>query len=287
MRIPADTAYALVARTMRAMQDGRLAPQAGGERIWRAAGRALWDAPRTLSALWTLWGAFTEPALVDREAAPALMLRAAADWLALAGHAEQEACLERWLNEELGYGATVSSQACAVHSFRRLLAAAARDKSTLTPMLPKHAGDVESAQALVALGYPAVAPVLPHLFQWLETNSPVERVLSPFFASLGAPARDLACAALLARNKPARKHTLLRQVLPAWPRKVLATLPLERFLYDGDAYGLDVWALKLMAGKGIPTHDGLRGLAEVKEYKTAHLRELLQVLDDLALPTFD
>jgi len=71
----------------------------------------------------------------------------------------------------------------------------------------------------------------------------------------------------------------------AWPRKVVATLPLERFLYDSDGYGLDVWALKLMAAKGIPTHDGLRGLAEVRAHKTAHLRTLLQVLDDLALPT--
>jgi hypothetical protein len=287
VRIAADTAYALIARTMRAMLVGRLAPGTGGARIWRAAGRALDQAPRNLSDSWTLWGALTEPTLVDSEIAPSLMLRAAAGWLALPDDdwEAREAYLDRWLFEELGYGATVSPEALAVHPFRRLLAAA-HDKSTLTPMLPKHSGDVASAQALVALGYPAVAPVLPHLFQWLETSgSPVEVVLRPFFAGLGAPARDLACQALLHKNKPARKETLLRHILPAWPRKVVATLPLEGFLYDSDFHGLDVWALKLMTEKRIPTHDGLRTLSAIKEEKTARLRNLLQVLDDLALPT--
>jgi hypothetical protein len=161
-------------------------------------------------------------------------------------------------------------------------------KSPLIAQLPKNSHDADGARALVALGYPALAPVLPHLFQWLETSgSDVELVLRPFFAELGAPARDLAYQALLHRNKPALKHCLLRYVLPSWPRDVVATLPLEGYLYDGDAYGLDVWTLKLMIEKSIPTHDGLKGLAEAKDWKITRLKEHLHVLASLEPPTED
>jgi len=159
-------------------------------------------------------------------------------------------------------------------------------KSALIARLPKNSHDADGARALVALGYPELAPVLPQLFQWLETNgSDVELVLRSFFAALGAPARDLACQALLHRNKPALKHCLLRYILPSWPRDVVATLPLEGYLYDSDAYGLDVWALKLMVEKRIPTHDGLKGLSEVRDWKIARLQEHLALLGNLAPPT--
>lgn len=158
-------------------------------------------------------------------------------------------------------------------------------KSPLIARLPKNGRDVNSARELVALGYPALAPILPHLFRWLETSgSDVELVLRPFFAALGAPARDLACMALEHPNKPALKYCLLRYVLPGWPRDLVATLPLERYLDDGGAYGLDVWALKLMMEKRIPIHDGLKGLVERRDWKIARLEEQLQVLKNMALP---
>lgn len=56
---------------------------------------------------------------------------------------------------------------------------------------------------------------------------------------------------------------------------------------DSDAYGLDIRALKLMVDQRIPTHEGLRGLAEVKAHKTAQLHTLLQVLDGITLPDSD
>lgn len=58
----------------------------------------------------------------------------------------------------------------------------------------------------------------------------VESVIQPFFAELGAPARDLVCKALEASIKPALKYRLVRFVLPAWPREVLVTLPLDPLL---------------------------------------------------------
>lgn len=154
-----------------------------------------------------------------------------------------------------------------------------RNKTNLTSLLPTDRNDVDRAKELIALGYPELAPVLPHLFKWLGTSgSDMELVVRPFFAVLGGPARDLVCKALEDRGKPALKHCLLRYVLPSWPREVLVTLPLEQLLQEYDFHGLDIWALKLMSEKSIPTHDGLRGLDEWKKFKIARLREQLSLL---------
>lgn len=43
-------------------------------------------------------------------------------------------------------------------------------------------------EAVVTAGYPAVAPILPELLEWLQDcNWPVSRVLAPFLASIGSP----------------------------------------------------------------------------------------------------
>jgi hypothetical protein len=55
-------------------------------------------------------------------------------------------------------------------------------------LIPQHKIDVERAQAVVAAGYPAVAPILPRLLEWLQDyNWPVAQVLAPFLASIGSP----------------------------------------------------------------------------------------------------
>ena len=58
----------------------------------------------------------------------------------------------------------------------------------LIGMLPKHKSDLESANAIVALGYPEVAPVLSELMVWMQDiNWPVAQVFAPFLASIGTP----------------------------------------------------------------------------------------------------
>jgi hypothetical protein len=55
-------------------------------------------------------------------------------------------------------------------------------------LLPQHKSDYERAQAIIARGYPAVAPVLPELITWLQDcNWPVSHVIAPFLASIGSP----------------------------------------------------------------------------------------------------
>jgi len=58
----------------------------------------------------------------------------------------------------------------------------------LRSVLPKSKGDIERASATVRLGYPTVAPILPHLMRWLQDrNWPVAEIIAPFLANIGAP----------------------------------------------------------------------------------------------------
>lgn len=55
-------------------------------------------------------------------------------------------------------------------------------------LLPRDPNDTERAQRLVALGYPAVVPVLPELLLWLrDFDEPVARTLTPLFTRIGPP----------------------------------------------------------------------------------------------------
>lgn len=58
----------------------------------------------------------------------------------------------------------------------------------LRALLPQGKHEVEKARTLVALGYPAVTPVLPNLMEWLQDgNWPVAHVMGPFLAGIGLP----------------------------------------------------------------------------------------------------
>jgi hypothetical protein len=286
MKISATTAFALISRWMKKMLQGELDPFIGGHKISCVAFKSLADSPEIMFALSTIWGAFAEPMRFEEKAAEQMILRAAREWLELQQDdtAARTAYVNRWIHEELAFGQERWKKAAGVNQSRATYQRWTKIKSPLTARLPKDGNDVDAAKGLVALGYPALAPVLPHLFQWLETSgSAVELVLRPFFAELGAPARDLARTALLNRNKPALKYSLLRYVLPGWPRDLVATLPLEGYLYDSDSYGLDVWALKLMVEKRIATHEGFEGLVAARDWKIARYHEHLSVLTSLAL----
>ena len=55
-------------------------------------------------------------------------------------------------------------------------------------LLPRTKHDCQAASALIALGYPAVAPVLPDLLAWSQDyNWPVSRPISDFLATIPEP----------------------------------------------------------------------------------------------------
>ena len=59
-------------------------------------------------------------------------------------------------------------------------------------LLPRNKHDHQAARAVIALGYPAVAPILPDLLKWLQDyNWPVSRPISEFLASIREPMAPL------------------------------------------------------------------------------------------------
>ena len=56
-------------------------------------------------------------------------------------------------------------------------------------LLPKNKLDDENAKALVKLGYPAIAPVLPELFECIQDiNWPIAHFIAPFLSTIGEAA---------------------------------------------------------------------------------------------------
>ena len=54
-------------------------------------------------------------------------------------------------------------------------------------LIPNKRTETEKAEAIVAMDYPAIAPILPDIFHWTQDiNSPVSQILQPFLVSIGA-----------------------------------------------------------------------------------------------------
>lgn len=78
--------------------------------------------------------------------------------------------------------------------------------------LPVDKYDTENAERLVALGFPAVGPVLSEILQWTQDNNwPVAGVFAPFLACIGVP--------LAPHIKP-----ILRQNDEGWKYSVLVAI---------------------------------------------------------------
>jgi hypothetical protein len=89
-------------------------------------------------------------------------------------------------------------------------------------LLPRGKSDGENARAIIAKGYPAIAPVLPELMEWLQDpNWPIHRVIAPFLGTIGEPliphVRDV-----LASNDDGWKYQVLEHIVATSPEIVTA-----------------------------------------------------------------
>lgn len=58
----------------------------------------------------------------------------------------------------------------------------------LRDLLPRHKTDSDRARQALALGYPAIAPILSHLMHWTaDGNWPISIAICPLLAALGDP----------------------------------------------------------------------------------------------------
>ncbi len=98
-------------------------------------------------------------------------------------------------------------------------------------LVPEAKDEISKATKLVARGYPAVAPVLAEMLEWVEdANWPVAKIFLPFLAGIGAPL------------VPHVRYVLQTQD-EQWKRAVLDHIVSE----SGDlAHGLSVDLLRLI-----------------------------------------
>lgn len=101
------------------------------------------------------------------------------------------------------------------------------DLQALERLLPATKHSTESARALVDLGYPAVAPVLPAMFEWMQDfNWPVAKVFAPFLASLGMRCRE-EIEFVLHSNDSMWKYWVLEEVVAKMsPESIAGLTPL-------------------------------------------------------------
>ena len=148
------------------------------------------------------------------------------------------------------------------------------DAKSLKRLLPRTKEDAEGAKALVALGYPAVEPVMPQMLDWLKSNgSPVELVMCDFFALLGAHAVPVVRKALASRHD-ALKYSVVKNVVSKWPSEAIEPLKVQlQGLATGSGfYGTDLIALRLLVAHQLAEPAWLK---EWAQFKTKRLRELL------------
>jgi hypothetical protein len=94
------------------------------------------------------------------------------------------------------------------------------------PFVPRHKQDIARAEAAVTAGWPAAAPVLPDLLEWLQDyNWPVAKVLAPFLATTGLSALPH-IKRILDSDDDIWKYSILSFVVGPQP-EVVAALQLE------------------------------------------------------------
>jgi len=155
------------------------------------------------------------------------------------------------------------------------------DKTTLNRLLPRNKEDSPRAAALVALGYPTVEPVLPHMLEWLETNgSPVDMVMREFFVTLGVHAVPAVQKALRSRHD-LLKYAVVTHVVARWPADAVAALQSElQGLATGSGfYGTDITALRLLIEHRLAERSWL---VEWSRFKVDRLRELLTSAEEIS-----
>ena len=155
------------------------------------------------------------------------------------------------------------------------------ERKELTAVLPRNRDDAENANALIALGYPTVEPVLKPMLDWLKSNgSPVELVFRPFFAQVGAPALSLVKDALSSTHE-LWKFSIVRNVVYAWPRDLVVELQphLEGLVQHSGFYSTDLVALEILSRHRLSEPSWLREWTLFKKLRLQEQFELLAAIE--------
>lgn len=119
--------------------------------------------------------------------------------------------------------------------------------SRFEAFIPTDKDEVAKARKLIAMGYPAVLPVLPEIFEWVEdANWPVARIFLPFLAGIGAPLAAQVRYVLQSQDEQWKQVVLTHVVAPSEALAHALTVDLHRLIHaptaGESAEGLDTMA---------------------------------------------
>lgn len=136
----------------------------------------------------------------------------------------------------------------------------------LRTSLPQSSDDLDAIPRLVALGYPAVGPVLFELLKWIrQPEWPVTKPVAAFLTAIGPPLAPYVEQVFRSHDRAWAAQVMIREVLQHWPAEAL--VPLVPHL-DQQAihahWGNDLEALELLVRNRLITPEYARGLVGSK-----------------------
>jgi hypothetical protein len=147
--------------------------------------------------------------------------------------------------------------------------------------MPTNAEDVATANAVVALGHPVVAPVMPDMVRWMRVaESPVADTFARFFAEVGAPAVSVILEGLMRENCWLR-HRAFCQILPKWPPDLIPQLRdvLTMVATQPDAYDNDLRSIAILTEHRLAEADWLKEWVAFKKGRMATRSDLLRQVE--------
>jgi hypothetical protein len=154
-------------------------------------------------------------------------------------------------------------------------------RKELRKLLPANKDDLAALEAITARGYPAVQPILLDLLKWIRDDSwPVAKPACEFLVSIGSRLVPEVLEVLGSRDD-VLKAVVLRQIVSGWSSDDVSSLSSRLFLIatDGQSWGADLLALRLLAQHGIGDPEWITGWLEFKrEHHEKRLSEIAEIL---------
>ncbi|HSB14440.1 MAG TPA: DUF5071 domain-containing protein [Bryobacteraceae bacterium] len=153
-------------------------------------------------------------------------------------------------------------------------------RKELRKLLPSNKEDVTAIEAIAAHGYPAVDPILLDLLKWIRVEWwPVSKPACQFLVSIG-PRLAPQVSEVLGSRDDLWKAVVLREIVSGWPTEDVRALSSHLFLIatDGQSWGADLLALRLLAQHGIAESDWIAGWLEFKrEHHEKRLADITEI----------
>lgn len=159
-------------------------------------------------------------------------------------------------------------------------------RKELRKLLPANKDDVAAIEAITAHGYPGVGPILLDLLKWIRVESwPVAKPVCEFLVTIG-PRLAPQVREVLGSRDDLWKAVVLRHIVSEWPSDDVRGLSAQLLLIatNGQSWGADLLALRLLAQHGLGDPEWITGWLEFKrehhEKRLSEIAEILRLLQD-------